>query len=265
MTMYIQDIVDIQLKFYKSLTKINILLSGNPDATDGYKNAQGNVILYGLSGLTVQNGGQSVNSYNVLSADTETIVTDLNEYYDKYYDNFSFNYNGKPYTDKVVYTETLPVFNQLSKESYMELLTNKRAYVILSKQIIDPNNYQSFKNAMIGNILTNIKELAGDSNYDISFEFDSYWEKIAKPNFVNESNLSKQMLDQFEKKFLPNYFDYKPYEKGKVREFSYVRIGSNSVIENLILSLGYTKNIDNDKGYWNKSNVNPYITKVKLQ
>ncbi len=265
MTMYIQDIVDIQLKFYKSLTKINILLSGNPDATDGYKNAQGNVILYGLSGLTVQNGGQSVNSYNVLSADTETIVTDLNEYYDKYYDNFSFNYNGKPYTDKVVYTETLPVFNQLSKEPYMELLTNKRAYVILSKQIIDPNNYQSFKNAMIGNILTNIKELAGDSNYDISFEFDSYWEKIAKPNFVNESNLSKQMLDQFEKKFLPNYFDYKPYEKGKVREFSYVRIGSNSVIENLILSLGYTKNIDNDKGYWNKSNVNPYITKVKLQ
>lgn len=268
MTMYQQKIVDTQLNFYKSLTRLNILSAGNPDGTDGFKNSMGKIILYGLSGMTVQNGGQTVNTYNVLSGDSQTIVNDINAYYDKYFSEFQFGFNGKNYSTTVVIDDSKLsdyVFEQLSLDNYMSLLSNKRVYALLSKDIIDSKKYSLFKESLIGNVLTTQKDLLRDSEYDLSFEFDEYWDKIAKPAFVIETALSRQMLDQFEKRVLSSYYDYKPFDKGKNRDFTYNKISSNILLDNLILSLGYTANVDNDKKSWNKESVdNPYVTKVKL-
>ena len=140
--------------------------------------------------------------------------------------------------------------------------------MILSDDVIDVKKYETFKNAIIGNIISDKNNIdnsrVGES---ISTLFDNYWVKAARPLFINENNITTAYLDNMETDKLKNYMKYTPFPSKK-RVLSYT-LGESANKNNqalLIQSLGATKNTNTSTNTWNDllGNSLAYISKVKL-
>ena len=83
--------------------------------------------------------------------------------------------------------------------------------------MFDIKKYQTFKTAMIGNIIGN-KAIIGDGFDDIEKVFDDYWLTIAKPVFLEENNITKSFIENLEKNDLKNYLIYTPFDLNKQRK-----------------------------------------------
>jgi hypothetical protein len=121
----------------------------------------------------------------------------------------------------------------------------RRAYMVLSNDVIDAKKYETFKKALIGNIIGNAG-IIGKGFDDIEKQFDAYWLTIAKPQFVTENNIAKEFIDNIES------------------------ASSSSNVEsqkNMIKGLGASTNQNTNKTTWNDLNGNlngAYISKAKL-
>lgn len=125
---------------------------------------------------------QNIQAFNVIIQATKT-----------------FSYNGTTY-EGVLVPEVIngksdsvtiqKVFNPFSKNSLFDDDSFRRVYMIISEDVIDDKKYETFKQQLIGNILSN-KNLIGTPPIDLEKIFDSYWISIAKPVFVEENNITK--------------------------------------------------------------------------
>jgi hypothetical protein len=143
--------------------------------------------------------------------------------------------------------------------------------MIVSDDVLDEKKYQTFKTAIIGNIINN-KSIIGNGFDDIEKVFDDYWITIAKPIFLEENNITKSFIENLEKTKLKNFLVYTPFDTKKTREFTYTT--ENGAVEavkksqeNMIKGLGATTNQNTNNNTWNDTNGNStgaYISKAKL-
>ena len=136
--------------------------------------------------------------------------------------------------------------------------------MLVSDDVVDDKKYQTFKTAMIGNIINN-KGIIGKGRDNISEVFDAYWNVIAKPLFVEENSITKEFITYVEKEKLKNFIKYTPFSSKK-RMFTFTTEGADTAAQQeLIKGLGATGNINTDNKTWNdQQSSNVYISKVKF-
>jgi len=279
LTKLIQDTTNNQQNYLQYLARINTILysggTGNRNGTDGFQQPNGKVIIYDLTGITT--------SHSELVTDVEKIRTSINEFQRNLITATTVTSNvsiggtnfSDTFTGYVIYTESsnptaaqIPdfVFKPYSKNSLFTTYKSfRRQYAILSNDL-KPENYESFKKFVIGELVTNtnLGGTQGRDNYgDV---FDTYWLRTAKPVFDEENQLTNSFLDNVEKVKLKDFLNFTPYDPNKERDFNYSRIDSplDSQVK-LIKSLGAKNNSNSNKTTWNtEDGTNVYINKVKL-
>jgi len=126
--------------------------------------------------------------------------------------------------------------------------------------------YESFKNALIGNILNNSALMSKNTEFNIGDVFNMYWEKDVKPVFEEENNITKAFIDEMEKTNLQNFLKYTPFNLKKKRTFTYTTENANTdAQQKLIKGLGWVENQNTNNKTWNDENpANVFISKAKL-
>jgi hypothetical protein len=206
--------------------------------------------------------------------DVKKIKSGITEFNTVIWSANTFTYNNKSYTGKLVFEPnykfpTEQVFTPFSTNSLFDSNTNgyifRRVYMIISNDVTDSKKYESFKNALIGNILGNTA-LTSKSSGDISTAFDAYWDKTAKPVFVEENDITKAFIDDMEKNRLKDFLKYTPFNLKKKRTFTYTTVDANTDSQQkLIKGLGWIENQNTNNKTWNDENpANVFISKAKL-
>jgi hypothetical protein len=281
-----QDVTNIEQTYIQTLGRANtIVFQGMTDmGTDGYQAKSGPVKVYNTSGTTNVNitSNDVANTLIELVNDIDTIKTGITEFNKIISRPYDFTYEGQKYTGILVYgTDTKgktgidaptveKVFNPFSKNNDFQNDIFKRVYMIISDDILDSKKYETFKTAMIGNIIGNAS-IIGTGFDDIEKKFDDYWLVKTKPLFLNETNITKSFIDNIEKTPLKNFMIYTPFDK-KTREFTYTTLSNapdnkKKSQQTMISSLGDTTNRNTDINKWNSEdgvNSAAYISKVKL-
>jgi hypothetical protein len=123
--------------------------------------------------------------------------------------------------------------------------------------------YQTFKNAIISNIVGTT--LLNPGNTAIDVEFDAYWKAKMRPIFAKENQVSEQFMNAFEKEKLPTFLVYTPFTLEKKRVLTYRLTPQPSEAQiTLIRNLGLKSNSDNDTTKWGVAKGNVITSKVTL-
>jgi hypothetical protein len=287
LTTIIQDIVNLQQQYITTLSKINtITFSSNPQfGTDGFQFSNGNIKIYNISGTT-QIDSTSINVSNTMEElieDTKVIQTRLILF--NSVSNIPINFtnpednkqykgvfilpispsNGKSIGDYGVNADNvfIPFNNSLKNDPSL-----KRVYFALSEEVTDNNRYESFKNSIIGDILSS-KVITKKENERLEEVFDKYWRGNVRDIFENENKISNLFITEIEKNTFKDFISFTPF-KTKSREFRFTteKIFGNDidkVQESLIIGIGSTKNINTKTSTWNDEiSSGAYISKSKL-
>ena len=142
-------------------------------------------------------------------------------------------------------------------------------HVLMAPKMVE-KKYETFKKALIGNIIGNASIIKGGQD-NIEAVFDAYWIQTAKPVFLSENNITKAFIDNMEKTKLKNFLVYTPFSK-KERVFTYTIENAAAAQvktsqQNMIKGLGATTNQNTNNNTWNDTNGNStgaYISKAKL-
>ena len=282
-----QDLTTIEQSYIQTLARVNLIaFAGIPNTgTDGFQAKSGPARVYTTQGTSKVSAGSNgaTNTLTELITDIQKVQTDITAFNAAIWSKTKFIYpgNSKEYEGELVF-ETAnngiskavnieSVFNPFSTNPKFASFAFRRAYMIISDDVLDDKKYQTFKNAMIGNILGN-KSIIGNGFDDIEKVFDDYWLTIAKPVFLEENNITKSFIDNLEKNKLKNFLVYTPFDSKKTREFTYTT-ESNAVAanktsqQNMIKGLGATSNQNTNNNTWNDTNGNSsgaFISKAKL-
>jgi hypothetical protein len=271
--------VSVQQSYIGYIGRVNTI-SYNTDVanpnigTDGYQIKDGKVVSYIISGTTeVDPSSQGVtNTMTEFINDVKKINSGITEFNTIVWSANTFTSKGKSYTGVLVFekpntVKTEEVFIPFSAGLFDSNngYVFRRVYMIVSNDVTDSKKYESFKNALIGNILNNTALTKGDSN-GISDAFDAYWDKKAKPAFVEENNITKEFIDYMEKDRLKDYLKYTPFNLKKKRTFTYTTENANTPAQQqLIKGLGWIENQNTNNKTWNDENpANVFISKAKL-
>jgi len=198
---------------------------------------------------------------------------------------FVYAGDNKTYTSKLVlpidasngsvssYNDTIKnVFSPFSTTEDFNKLPFRRVYMILSNDVIDAKKYETFKKALIGNIVGNTGIIGTNMNGDIEKQFDAYWLTQAKPQFTTENNITTDFINNLEKGELKKYVVYVPFNKVE-RVLNYTTDTSNenantkNAQETLIKGLGASTNQNTKKTTWNDKIgdvYGTYVSKAKL-
>jgi len=302
-TTIVQSLTNQEQSFINVLGKLNTIMyrgdSIDPTGTDGYQQKNGFVMVYNISGTTnVDSTSENVtNTYEELTNDAIKIresVINFNSITNSE-NTFTYSVDKKEYTGKLIYDVSTTNGKYISSNNLSDYIFTpfstkvlnignnqnisfdkvefKRAYMFLSDDILNDKKYEEFKNKLIGNIKNN-PTLIGGANYanNIEFVFDEYWKNKAKILFEEESNITKEFIDNMEIEKLKDFLNFTPYTK-KPREFKFTSepLSDENTVKGqkeLIISLGSTKNIDSNTMYWNTVkediNVDVLISKSKL-
>lgn len=281
----IQDLTTIEQVYIQNLAKVNLITFNGVTntGTDGLQGSTGNAKIYVTSGTTkVSTTSTATDTLTELIDDVKKIQTNIKEFNEIIWAENEFNYGatGEKYTGTLVFETqkdgvskkitTEQVFIPFSKNSLFDKQSFKQEYMILSDDVLDDKKYQTFKTAIIGNIIGN-KSIIGKGADNISAVFDAYWLTVAKPVFSEENNISKSFVESLEKNKLKNFLIYTPFSS-KERVFTYTieNTANNTIKEsekNMIKSLGATTNQNTNNNTWNDLNGNvpgAYISKAKL-
>jgi hypothetical protein len=162
------------------------------------------------------------------------------------------------------------VFFPFSKNTQFENKIFRRVYMIMSDDVVDIKKYETFKTAMIGNIINNSDLLKGGFD-DVESKFDNYWVTQTRPLFVSENNITKEFINYVEKNKLKNYIIYTPFDKkDRVFNYSTETNGSDDIKKSqktMISTLSDTTNRNTDNNKWNSEDgvsAGAYISKIKL-
>jgi hypothetical protein len=273
-----QDMVNAQQTYLQFVSRANTAPYNTGPGTpqlDGLQQKNGFLKLYKVSGTTqVSAGSTAADTQIEMTEDIIKIKRNLNEFYSASTSLSEFNYQGNLYKGYLVYGETKEnttaksiesvVFNQYSKDDMFIKLPFKREYMLLSNDL-KSENYQTFKNALIGNIINNDKLLGtAGSNTNISQEFDAYWLTQAKPLFDQENALAQSFVNEMETNKLKNFIKYTPFPS-KTRLFNYeLNTNPSDNEKKLITALGASTNQSTNKDTWNDPQGAIFISKVKL-
>ena len=133
--------------------------------------------------------------------------------------------------------------------------------------VVDDKLFTTFENAIIGNIITN-KELIGEDKAVIENfknKFREYWNKLSKPIYVSENDVTKGWIEDFEKSQLVNYLNYTPFSLEKKRVFTYEQtLTPQDQQKTYITELGLKNNTNTDTSKWATINGSVITTKVEL-
>jgi hypothetical protein len=277
-TQIIQNTVNSEQNYLQYLSRANTIsygAAGVDTGTDGLQVPNGNTIVYNISGT-------SATTFSSLIGDINKIQIGLKDFDDICATGNTFTYGTTTYTGYLLYGDVAKgaendynslmknVFNPFSNGTLFDNDSFKREYMILSDDVVDVKKYETFKNAIIGNIINDKNNIDNSSvGVGISALFDNYWVKIARPLFISENNITNAYLDSMERDStkLKNFMKFTPYTS-KNRVLSYT-IGVSANKNNqaqLIQSLGATTNINSSTGTWNDllGGSIAYISKVKL-
>lgn len=267
-TKIIQELSIEEQNYIQFLSRANVL-PFNITAkmgTDGLQAADGKVTIIDLSGTT---------SYDELVEDLKKIRKNIQDYYLAVTSPTTFSYGDLKLDGKLFWGE-IPEGTEakvLEKKVFVpftssQLMTEypsfRRAYMILSNDILDDKNYQVFRDALIKNIVTNSAfKTSGELN--LEFEFDKWWKGTAAPIFKDENDATKTFLNEMEKSRLKDFLKYTPTLVNNERVFDFVISESPTEDQKkLITSLAaQTDNISSQKK-WNDKQGSVYISKAKL-
>ena len=273
-------IVSVQQNYLGYIGRVNTISYNVPaysnTGTDGYQIKDVKVISYIISGTTeVDPSSKNVtNTMDEFINDVKKIKSGITDFNIVVWKPTDFTYNSKKYNGVLVFEPnykfpTEQVFTPFSTNSLFDSNTNgyifRRVYMIISNDVTDSTKYESFKNALIGNILSNTA-LTSKSSGDISTAFDDYWNKIAKPVFVEENDITKEFIDSMEKNELKDFLKYTPFSLKKKRTFTYTTENANTDAQQLLIKgLGATGNQNTNNKTWDdESPANVFICKAKL-
>jgi hypothetical protein len=269
------SMVGVQQSYIGYIGRINtITYSVNPDTgTDGYQQSNGKVISYILYPTTEVDASSApaTNTLVELENDVKKINSGITEFNTIVETEQEFTYSGKKYKGTLVLPlpYKLPsgekVFVPFSENTLFENDIFRNVYMIVSDDVTDVKKYETFKNAVIGNILGNAG-LIGKGADNISEVFDAYWDKIAKPAFVEENTITKEFINFMEKERLKDFLIYTPFTLKKKRNFEYDTEGANTDAQkDLIKGLGWIENQNTKNKTWNDEKpANVFISKAKL-
>ena len=242
--------------------------------TDGYQTADGKVFTYVTKGTTeIDPSSKNVtDTFKELQEDTKILnsgVTSFNKIISeptKFVAKDSKEYEGILVFGPLKKLDTDKVFEPFNVDDFSDL-TFRRVYMTLSNDVVDSKKYESFKNALIGNILSNSDLIS--KNREIENVFNDYWEKDVKPKFLKENDITLQFIEYMEKEKLKTFLKYTPFnlKKKRVLEYSTEENGSagRANREKLIKGLGWTENQNTNNKTWNDENpVDVFISKAKL-
>jgi hypothetical protein len=271
----IQDYTIEEQNFVSTISRINtvtyIPIQPHELGTDGLQQKNGNIILYLISGTTEVDPSSTpvpANTSVELQNDAITVAKKLNEFNNVISSKMgTFNFDGR-----LIYDTNPPgkIFSPFTTKTEMiDDINLQRAYFILNDDIVNGTNYNKFKSALIGNILTNTA-LFGTGNMSLESEFDAYWNSV-KPVFEDENALTDNFLNYIETNTLKDYLTTTPYVKGKKRNFGYTTTidggeeSYNTQRNLLISSLGASSNKKTTLDTWNDEISNSvYVGKVKF-
>jgi hypothetical protein len=231
-TKIIQDITNVQQSYIQTIGRVNIMLfdgDGDPDnrtGTDGFQTKSGPIKIYITSGTTNVNPSSvgDLNTLDELFTDTNKINNGLKEFNTLITSETEFTSpsDGGVYKGVFIFqTDTKgkaidaptvdDVFIPFSLDSEFDEKSFRRAYMIISDDVIDDKKYEKFKSEMIGNIINN-EGLTSGGNIDVESKFDNYWLTQTKPLFVKENNITKEFIEEVEKNKLKDYLNYTPFD-----------------------------------------------------
>ena len=283
-----QDLTTVEQNYIQTLARVNIITFtptiGTPYGTDGYQAKSGPARVYVTSGTSKvsTNSMGAGNTLIELVNDVKKVQDDIALFNSAITTNTKFVYpgNSKEYTGVLTFNmidgkskevTVEQVFKPFSTNSMFENFTFRRVYMIVSDDVLDDKKYQTFKTAIIGNIIGN-KSIIGNGFDDIEKVFDDYWIKIAKPVFLEENNITKSFIENVEKTKLKNFLIYTPFDTKKTREFFYTtENGALPAVkksqENMIKGLAASSNQNTNNNTWNDTDGNStgaFISKAKL-
>jgi hypothetical protein len=279
----IQDVTTIEQSYINTMGRVNLITFNGVTntGTDGLQGSTGNAKIYVTSGTTnVSTSSSGADTLVELIDDVKKIQKNIKEFNDIVWARNEYKDANNTY-------EGILIFNTLKDGIYKELTVEqifipfsqnslfnntsfKQEYMILSDDVLDDKKYQTFKTAIIGNIIGN-KSIIGKGADNISDVFDAYWLTIAKPVFSEENKITKSFIENIEKTKLKDFLIYTPFGIKK-REFTYkIANSANDTIQtsekNMIKSLNATTNQNTNKNTWNDLNDNvpgAYVSKAKL-
>jgi hypothetical protein len=277
----VQELTTVEQSYIQTVARMNMIsYPGVADTgTDGLQAKSGPVRVYYTSDDKVPS------TLSGMITDISKVRTDLVEFNTILNSNSTFTYtaNNTKYTAPLVFDVTPKgISNQLESKNvfipfsttpeFQDIMPFRREYMILSNDVVDAKKYETFKKALIGNIIGNAG-IIGKGFDDIEKQFDAYWLTKAKPQFVTENNIAKEFIENVEKDKLKKYLVYTPYDK-KERVLKYSTETSTPVSDlnlnsqkNMIKGLGASTNQNTNKSTWNDLNGNvggAYISKAKL-
>ena len=277
----VQELTTVEQSYIQTVARMNMISfpAVSDTGTDGLQAKSGPVRVYYTSDDKVPN------TLSGMLNDISKVRTDLVEFNTILNSNSTFTYtaNNTKYTAPLVFDVTPKgISNQLESKNvfipfsltpdFQDSMPFRREYMILSNDVVDAKKYETFKKALIGNIIGNAG-IIGKGFDDIEKQFDAYWLTKAKPQFVTENNIAKEFIENVEKDKLKKYLVYTPYDK-KERVLKYSTDTTSPVSDlnlnsqkNMIKGLGASTNQNTDKKTWNDLNGNvggAYISKAKL-
>jgi hypothetical protein len=284
-----QSMVNVQQTYVGYIARANTITyyvpSFSETGTDGSQQKNGNVTSFiTIPTTNIDTSSQGVtNTLEELSNDIVKInsgITEFNKitttptlFVSPTYGGYNGVYLVFPPNYK--FPEGVKIFVPMSKnQSYITLspsatfenTTFKMVYMIVSNDVVDLKKYETFKNAMIGNIINNEGLIAGGwDGTKLTEQFDAYWDKIAKPLFVEENNITKEFIESQEKEKLQPFLKYTPFPTKK-REFTYTTENAGTKPQQtLIKGLGSTENYNTNNKTWNDEiSADVYVSKVKF-
>jgi hypothetical protein len=270
-TKVIQEVTNQQQNYIQTLARLNVATYGtttvgSKTGTDGY--AQKNNFIrefYTTTSSVIEGLVEDGTKIRVALTGFNDTITAKNKFTSS---------DGKVYSAVFTYDK----IGQFENEVFVPIGDNpkwlnkniQRQYIILSQEVVDDKKYESFKNSLIGSVLSNPK-LFGDKNLELEKQFDSYWKTEIKPIFVKENSLSSEFITSMEKEKdkLFNYLNFTPYDKNKDRITDYSNApgfedGKTQDRKKLITSLGNTTNPTSLNTQWNVKEGGLLISMVKF-
>lgn len=286
-TKIIQDFTNIETQFIQQLSRANIVTSQTQvgNGGDGFQESNGNVVVYKTIGTTeVDPSSQPVpaNTWVEMVNDYKKIQNDIKAFNGivEKQNSFTNTQDGKTYTGTLVIAisagkptskpfDVKPeevVFVPFSKNRLFETEPSfRRQYMIVSDDVLDDKKYQTFKQAIIGNIVGNEAILGSNNRVNIEEVFDAYWLTKAKPLFTEENNLTKSFIDNLEKNDLKNFIKYTPFpSKKRILTFTSENVGNEENQKKMVKSLAAQTNANTDQTTWNTDDSGAFISKAKL-
>ena len=271
-TMITQGMVNVQQVYIPKLSRINTITYRVPafadTGTDGFAKKNGQITTYITSGTI------DVDTTSGVSTTLEELIKDIKIIGESIYafnkaivSNTTFEgYSGPLVFPDGTKIKTKDVFKPF-QETVFEDKSLRRVYMLMSNDVIDLKKQETFRNALIGNVIINMDLIGNkDKAKELEKAFNDYWVIKKRPEFVKENEITRGIIDKKEKEELVSFLKFTPYTKGKKRVFTYTTENANSDNQiTLIKGLGQFGNLNTEAKTWNDQ-ISPatWVSKTKL-